>query len=109
MDNKPPINPNDTLLTLFQVDLDNYQKIKFAFMYHLHINPSEVDAWPYWEYEKQVEILVDVIKKKNAQEEKSQREANAGDPSKQASSFMQKAQSSMPKMPSGNSFKMPKI
>lgn len=96
---------------MFQVDLDNYQRIKFAFMYHMHIPGAEVESWPYWEYETQTEILADVIKKRNQQEQQNQKEAqgSSSDHGRQAQSFLQKAQSTMPKMPSPGSFKMPKM
>lgn len=78
-------------------------------MYHLNIPGSEIESWVYWEYEKMVEILSDVLKKKQAAESKGSSEApRGGDPTKQAESFMRKAQQSTPKMPNMGGFKFSK-
>jgi hypothetical protein len=86
------------LFGLFQVDLDNYIKIKFAFMYHMQIPPSEIDNWPYWEYEMNIELLSDVLKKKQQAEKESHSAQGGGDVSQQASKMMKSVK--MPSIPS---------
>ena len=86
------------LFGLFQVDLENYLKIKFAFMYHMQIPPEQIDNWPYWEYEEYVEYLSDVLKKKQAAEKESAAAHGGGDVSQQASKMMKSVK--MPSVPS---------
>lgn len=113
MDNLPgaPYSESDSLMSMFQIDLDNYMKIKFAFMYHMHLPGSELELWPYWEYEMHLETLHDVIQKKQQAERKSSKDMESMNPASSASSLMKQASSSMPKppsMPSPSSFKMPR-
>jgi hypothetical protein len=90
------------LFGLFQVDMENYLKVKFAFMYHMQIPPEQIDNWPYWEYETNIELLSDVLKKKQ-EAEKGQgqgHQQSSMDPSREASKMMNKM-----KMPSAPKFK----
>ena len=85
------------LFGLFQIDMDNYIKIKFAFMYHMQIPPEEIDKWPYWEYETYIEMLSDVLKKKQeAEKGNSNSNSSMTNPSQDAKRMM-------------NNFKMPKM
>ena len=84
------------LFGLFQVNLENYLKIKFAFMYHMQIPPEQIDAWPYWEYEEYIELLSDVLKKKQ-EAEKGTNQSSNHDPSRDAGKMMSKIKSNMPK------------
>lgn len=93
------------MLSVFQVDLENLIKVKFAFMYHMQVPGSELESWPFWEYEMHLETLSDIIKKKKQQND---RQSDSGDATRSASSLMRQATSSMPKAPTGQ-FKMPKI
>jgi len=83
------------LFGLFQVNLDNYIKIKFAFMYHMQISPEEIDNWPYWEYEEYIELLSDVLKKKQDAEKGSGQHQSSMDPSREANKIMKSVK--MPK------------
>lgn len=89
------------LFGLFQVNLENYIKVKFAFMYHMQIPPEQIDNWPYWEYEEYVELLSDVLKKKQQAEKDQNSSQHSGmDPSREAGKIMKNAKMpSMPKMP----------
>jgi hypothetical protein len=79
---------NSGLFGLFQVDLDNYIKIKFAFMYHMQIPPEQIESLPYYEYEEYVELLSDILKKKQQSEKESSSQQQGMDPSREASKFM---------------------
>ena len=87
------------LFGLFQIDMDNYIKIKFAFMYHMQIPPEQVDNWPYWEYETYIEMLSDILKKKQEAEKNqgSQSSSTMTNPSHEAAKMMRTVK--MPNMP----------
>lgn len=87
------------LFGLFQVNLENYIKVKFAFMYHMQIPPEQIDNWPYWEYEEYVDLLTDVLKKKQAAEKESNSSQGGMDPSKEAGKFMKGVKMPNAKMP----------
>jgi len=91
------------LFGLFQVNLENYIKVKFAFMYHMQISPEQIDNWPYWEYEEYVELLTDVLKKKQAAEKDTSSQSGSMNPSQEAGKFMKGVKmpsAKMPNMPS---------
>jgi hypothetical protein len=91
------------LFGLFQVNLENYIKVKFAFMYHMQISPEQIDNWPYWEYEEYVELLTDVLKRKQQAEKESSSQQQGMDPSREAGKFMKGVKmpnTKMPNMPS---------
>ncbi|MDA4131703.1 MAG: hypothetical protein OK454_01060 [Thaumarchaeota archaeon] len=62
------------LFGMFQIDLDNYIKTKFALMYHLHISPGDIERLPYWEFEMHVDTLLDILKKKKEAEDNAAKE-----------------------------------
>jgi hypothetical protein len=93
------------LFGMFQVNLDNYIKVKFAFMYHMQIPPEQIDNWPYWEYEEYVELLSDVLKKKQNAEKGESNQQSSMDPSREAGKIMKNAKMPTPKMPSMPKFK----
>lgn len=88
------------LFGLFQVNLENYLKVKFAFMYHMQIPPEQIDNWPYWEYEEYVELLTDVLKKKQQAEKDSNSQQSSMNPSTEAGKFMKGVKMPSAKMPS---------
>lgn len=98
-----------SMLSLFQVDIENLVNVQFGLMYHLRVSPSEVNNWPYWEYEIYVERLAEVLKKKQQAEDKQGKEMNQQqfNPQKSADGFLKKAQGAAPKV-SMPSFRMPK-
>lgn len=68
-------------------------------MYHLRLQPSEVENMPYYEYEYIVQNLVELLKEKQEAEK-----GQSGDMS--AHQMMADAKKNMPKV---NSPKMPKV
>lgn len=110
MDEHANPETRQSLLSLFQVDLENFLKIKFGLMYHLHLQPDQCENWPFWEFEMHVEQLAEVLKKKQ-DAEKGQGDSmhqQSMNPQKTADNFMRKAQSNVPKM-STPSIRMPKL
>ena len=92
------------LFGMFQVNLENYIKVKFAFMYHMQIPPDQIDNWPYWEYEDYIELLTDVLKKKQ-QAEKDTGSHQSMDPSREAGKFMKGVKMPSTKLPNMPKFK----
>jgi len=94
------------LFGMFQVDLDNFLDIKFAIMYHMRLQPSEIEKLPYYEFEWHVKKLAEILKKKKDAEDKETNAArNNGN-----SSDVRKAMQNVSKQSSGwkpPSFKMP--
>ncbi len=86
------------LFVLFQIDLENYLKVKFALMYHMQIPPEQIDQFPFWEYEMYTEQLAEVLKKKQeAEKGNSNTQQSSMDPQREASKFMRNVK--MPNMP----------
>lgn len=90
------------LLALFQIDLENYLKIKFAMMQHLPAIAGILEQMPYWEYEEHVEMLVDYLQKKKAAETGTSQQQQNYDPQREAGKFIK----NVPKM-NAPSMKMP--
>lgn len=74
----------------------------------LHLQPSELDLLPYYEYEYTLEIYNDLLKDRNKQEQQNTKDAedkyNVSGMQRQASKNM--SQYKAPRMPS---MKMPKL
>jgi len=87
---------------MFQIDLDNYDTIKFVFM-DRGWSGKEIESMPYYEFEDKVEKLSEVLKKQSEAEKNANKNAQIQqpkvDPARQANSLMQKVSSGMPKMP----------
>lgn len=80
-------------------------------MEKLHVQPSELDRLPYYEFEYVVSIYNDILKERNDKEKDSHNveadKYNMADMSKTAGNML-KGQST-PRMPSMPSIKMPKL
>ena len=97
---------------LFKIDLINYVTVKTTLAKEFHIQPSEIDKMPAWEYELFMQELNRMVKEEN---EKNKKEMDAAgldkaqkmsDPKYMAS----QQRSMMPKMPNmGNIPKLPKL
>ena len=92
------------LLGLFQVDLDNMDNVEFAFMYHMQISPEQIGMWPYYRYERHVEQLIDILKKKEQAEKNQTQQTPNMDPGKEAGKLLR----NVPKL-QAPSFKTPKF
>ena len=81
------------------MDVRNLVTNKLYICRDWHIQPSEIDRLPYFEFE----LYKEDIHKHNKEEEKRQKEqekANGNYKAPNASSMMRAAQQNMPKMPS---------
>ena len=89
------------IYVLFKIDIINHIKTKASLAKNFHIQPSEVDTMPMWEYElyiKQLNSLIEEENERQKQEEKSSgidRYRKMADPK----SIQKYQQQSMPKMP----------
>ena len=91
----------------FQIDLRAFYKNRVYVQKHLHIQPSEVDALSYYEYQWMLTDLVEMIKEENGEKSSGQDQANEqmdkmkSDASKYTKGY---GLNNMPKL---GSFKMP--
>jgi hypothetical protein len=88
----------------------NFFKTRVILMEQLHIQPSEIDRMPYYEYEYSIDLYEEVLEERKQNQEKqtqSQKE-QYGDPMKMGSSLMNKAKSGF-RMPSMPKINIPKI
>ena len=96
---------------LFRIDLSNYIKVKSVLAKEFHIQPSEIDKMPAWEYElflKEINLLVKEENDRNKKEMDKSGYDNAhkmSDPKYVQN--MQKQYMRQTKVPTD--FKMPKI
>lgn len=97
------------LISLFHIDILNYIKVKSILAKEFHIQPSELENMPVWEYELFVKEINNAVKEDN---EKNQQEMDKAGYNKNINkmsnpNYMRNmANKSMPKM---NDFKMPKL
>jgi hypothetical protein len=66
-------------------------------LYHLRLQPSEIEEMPYYEYEYIVENLINILKEKQEAEEGQSKDYGE---SMNSNKMMRDAKSMMPKMPS---------
>lgn len=95
------------VFSLFQISLENFFKTKFYLAHHIRLQPSEIEALPYYEYWYYVKHLTEHLKGQDSANRKEQ------DKYEEQSNDM-KSQAKMPKMPNyGNfnagSMKMPSV
>jgi hypothetical protein len=94
------------LFSLFKIDIINYIKVKSILAKEFHIQPSEIDKMPAWEYELFMQEINNLVKEEN---ERNQKEMDKSGYSKMNDpNYMKKmANNQMPK--TDNSFKMPSM
>lgn len=84
----------------FQIDLRAFYKNRVYVQKHLHIQPSEIDAQAYYEYQWMLKDLIDMIKEENGDKTGGQEQANEQ---------MDKVKSSASKYTKGFGGNMPKL
>ena len=94
------------LFSLFKIDIINYIKVKSILAKEFHIQPSEIDKMPAWEYELFMQEINSLVKEEN---ERNQKEMDKSGYNKMNDpNYMKKmTNNQMPKM--DNSFKMPSM
>lgn len=96
---------------LFRIDLINYIKVKSILAKEFHIQPSEIDRMPAWEYELFMKEINQAVKEENERNKAEMDKAGYDKAQKMSDPKYAKhmAQNQMPKMPNMNSFKIPKL
>lgn len=67
------------IFALFKIDIINYIKNKAALSKNFHIQPSEIDAMPTWEYEYFMMALNDLVSEENDAQKKEMDKYNIND------------------------------
>ena len=97
------------LIALFKIDIVNYIKNKAALAKNFHIQPSEIDKMPTWEYEYFMMALNDLVNDENEEQKKEMSKYNIDQYKKMANPNSYKNMANGPKMPNMTmpSMKMP--
>lgn len=93
---------------MFIINIENLIITKVRIAKHYHIQPSEVDRLPYWEYELLVKTIAEEIKEENKQVEGEQKKYGDMNPSKLTGNISKSMGNMAPKMPN-ITVNMPKI
>lgn len=94
--------------SLFRIDIINYIKTKAILVKEFHIQPSEIDNMPVWEYELFIKEINNLVKDENKRNQQEMDKAGYKDAQKMAnpnyaSRMANKQMSNM------NNFKMPSM
>lgn len=97
------------IYALFRIDVVDFISLKAQLSKAFHIQPSEIDRMPYWEFELYIKELERLTKEEKDQQEEEMKKSGAKDAMKMAKpGYMQKMmQSSQPKMPKIPNMNMP--
>lgn len=89
------------LFGLFKIDLLSLIKIKASLSKNFHIQPSEIDKMPMWEYELYIQALNDLVNEENDKQKKEMDKYDVDGYRKMASpkNLEKMTNPSMPKMP----------
>lgn len=90
------------IFSLFKIDVINLIKMKASLAKNFHIQPSEIDGMPMWEYELFISELNNQVKEENDQQQREMDKYNIPDPKKMSnpSNAMKQYSGNIPKMPS---------
>ena len=96
---------------LFRIDLINYIKVKSILAKEFHIQPSEIDRMPAWEYELFMKEINNAVKEENERNQKEMDKAGYDKMQKMSNpNYMQHmSKQQMSKMPNMGSIKMPSM
>ena len=99
------------IFSLFKIDILNFIKVKSILAKEFHIQPSEIDAMPAWEYELFTREINQAVKEENERNKAEMDKAGYDKAQKMSDpKYAQRmAQNQMPKMPNMGSFKPPKF
>ena len=100
-----------SIYNLFKIDVLNYVKVKAVLAKEFHIQPSEVDKLPAWEYELFMKALNELVKEENERNEKEMNDSGVNQAKKMSdpNNIRKMQQSSMRNMPNMGNFKMPNM
>lgn len=98
------------IFSLFKLDIVNYIHVKAVLSKEFHIQPSEIDKMPAWEYELFMKELNTIVKEEN-DKNKSENEMNKFNNPNYIKQYQKNIQNniSTPKLPNISKFNIPKI
>ena len=107
----PPFRYNQSyieycIFALFRINVINLIQIKASLAKNSHIQPSEIDGMPMWEYELFIEEMNKQVKDENDRQQSEMDKYHVNDYMKNSNPKNLQKSISAPKMPS---FKPPKI
>lgn len=91
-----------SLYSQFQINIENLVRNKVALVRNFHIQPSEIDRMPYWEYEYFTKFANEMIEEENKQQKEGSEDYSMESMERRSNNMMRNASSQfkMPKMPS---------
>lgn len=97
------------IFSLFKIDIINFIKAKAILSKEFHIQPSELELMPAWEYELFIKEINNAVKEENERNKQEMDKAGIKDAQKMAnpSNIARMQQAAMPKMPTAPT--MPKV
>lgn len=89
------------IFSLFKIDIINLIKTKASLTKNFHIQPSEIDRMPMWEYELFISEINNQVKEENDQQQKEMDKYNIPDVKKLSnpSNAMKSYSGNIPKVP----------
>lgn len=78
------------IFSLFRIDIINFISNKAALAKNFHIQPSEIDKMPMWEYELFMTNINNMVKQENDEQQKEMGKYNINDYKKMASNKQSK-------------------
>lgn len=65
-----------SIYSIFQIDIQNLVQNKVYITKNFHIQPSEIERMPYWEYEQTLKIINKMVEEENKQQEEQNKDFN---------------------------------
>ena len=89
------------IFSLFKIDIINFIKIKATLAKEFHIQPSEIENMPVWEYELFMKSINEMVKEENEKNKQEMDKAGIKDAQKMSNpnNMRKMQQPSIPKMP----------
>ena len=94
---------------LFKINLMEHIKLRAILAKQYHIQPSEIDQMPFWEYELFIKYLNDAAQEENDKQQAEMDKYHVGEYMNMTrpGNISKMTQSAIPKMPNMNMGKMP--
>lgn len=89
------------IFSLFKIDIINFIKVKAILSKEFHIQPSELENMPAWEFELFIKEVNAIVKEENDRNKQEMEKAGVKDAQKMANpnNIKKMQQASTPKMP----------
>jgi hypothetical protein len=97
------------IYSLFMIDILNYVKVKSILAKEFHIQPSEIDKLPAWEYELFMKEINNAVKEENERHQTEMDKSGYNNPKQFEMQQRNMEKQAMRNMPNMSSFKMPSL